>query len=191
MVPRAGACGPGRRRTPEQQRGASFPSFPVLRGASGSPAVVVRGQLVSFLPLHVAASAIIELRHTAAEYVHIVHPRPVPWEAVIGPIAETLAVPVVPYEEWLARLEASPRTDEDLHRNPALHLIDFYRASAVPGGIRDVQDREALGMALYETTVTAAEAPSLSPSRLTRLGRDEAESWIGYWKSKGVLEVEK
>ncbi|KAF8514478.1 hypothetical protein JB92DRAFT_2789445 [Gautieria morchelliformis] len=163
------------------------------------PALVRAGQvvgglpsnrgLVSFLPLHVAASAIIELRHTSGEYVHIVHPRPVPWEAVIGHMANTLTVPVIPYDEWLARLEASPRTDEDLHRNPALHLIDFYRASAVPGDIEAVQDREAMGIAMYKTTVTAAEAPSLSTSRLTRLGRDEVESWIGYWKSKGVLDV--
>ena len=144
---------------------------------------------MSFLPLHVAASAIIELRHTSSSFVHIVHPRPVPWEVVIGHVSDALGVPVIPYDEWLTRLEASPKTDEDLHRNPALHLTDFYQASAAPKDIRRAQDREAMGMAMYETTVTAAEAPSLRQSRLTQLGREDVENWIGYWKNKGVLDI--
>jgi hypothetical protein len=144
---------------------------------------------VSFLPLHVAASAIIELRHTSSEFVHIVHPRPVPWEVVIGHVSDALKVPVIPYDEWLIRLEASPKTDEALHHNPALHLTDFYRASAVPKDMQRVQDREAMGMAMYETTMTIADAPSLSPSQLAQLGREDVEGWIGYWKTKRVLDV--
>ena len=96
---------------------------------------------------------------------------------------------LIPYDEWLTQLEASPKTDEDLHRNPALHLTDFYRASAAPKDIERAQDREAMGLAMYETTVAAAEAPSLGQPRLARLGREDVENWMGYWKNKGVLDV--
>ena len=87
---------------------------------------------MSFLPLHVAASAIIELRQTSSEFVHLVHPRPVPWEVIIGHVSDILGIPIIQYDEWLTRLEASPKTDEALHSNPALHLINFYLASIAP-----------------------------------------------------------
>ena len=117
------------------------------------------------------------------------HPRPVPWEVIIGHVSDILGIPIIQYDEWLTRLEASPKTDEALHRNPALHLINFYLASIAPKDIQRVQDREAMGLATYETTATAAEAPSLGQSRLARLGRKDIENWIGYWKNKGVLDV--
>ncbi|KIJ25871.1 hypothetical protein M422DRAFT_144228, partial [Sphaerobolus stellatus SS14] len=101
--------------------------FPSLVRASQ----VVKGApetqgLVSFVPLHVAASAIIDLRNSSSTFAHLVHPRPVTWKSVIGNVAEILGVPTIPFEEWLKRLEAVPRTQEALHNNPALHLLDFY-----------------------------------------------------------------
>ncbi|KIJ48229.1 hypothetical protein M422DRAFT_124216, partial [Sphaerobolus stellatus SS14] len=101
--------------------------FPSLVRASQ----VVKGApeiegLVSFVPLHVAASAIIDLRNSSSIFAHLVHPRPVTWKSVIANVAEILDVPTIPFEEWLKRLEAVPRTPEALHNNPALHLLDFY-----------------------------------------------------------------
>ncbi|KAF8581951.1 hypothetical protein K439DRAFT_1662052 [Ramaria rubella] len=145
--------------------------------------------LVSFLPLHVAASALIELRHTSSQFVHLVHPRPVPWTTVIQHVADALHVPVIPYDEWLRRLEASPRTNDALHRNPALHLIDFYRVSSTPKDAARVESREAMGLAMYETKISAREAPSLAPAHLPQLGKSDVNQWIGYWRSKSALDV--
>ncbi|KAF8573785.1 hypothetical protein K439DRAFT_1642677 [Ramaria rubella] len=80
----------------------------------------------SFHSFPFVVAALIELRHTSSQFAHGVHARPVPWMSVIQHVAGTLHVPVIPYEEWLSRLEASPETRDALHRNSALHLIDFY-----------------------------------------------------------------
>ncbi|KAF8576894.1 acetyl-CoA synthetase-like protein [Ramaria rubella] len=164
--------------------------FPALVRASqvvgGAPD---NAGLISFLPVHVAASALIELRHTSSQFVHLVHPRPVPWTSVIQHVADNLHVPVIPYEEWLSRLKVSPRTDDALHRNPALHLIDFYQFSTTPKDFARLSSREAMGVAMFETKISATEAPSLAPARLWQLGKCDVNKWIGYWKSKGALEV--
>jgi hypothetical protein len=109
--------------------------------------------------------------------------------SIIQHISDALNVPVVPYNEWLARLEASPATDEALHRNPALHLVGFYRVSAPPSDEKGIQDREAMGMAMYETKKTVSDAPSLRPQTLPQLGKYDVNLWIGYWRSKGVLDL--
>jgi len=144
--------------------------------------------LVSFLPLHIAASALIELRHTSREFVHLVHPRPVPWTAVNEHIADALDVPIISYDKWLHLLQVSPTTDEALHRNPAIHLVGFYRVSAIPKDTRRVEEREAMGLAMYKTMGTVADAPSLSPENLKQLGKEDVNRWIGYWRSKGALD---
>ena len=42
--------------------------------------------------------------------LHLVSPKPVPWNAVFLPIADRLGVPAVPYEEWLERLKKAAAT---------------------------------------------------------------------------------
>lgn len=111
-----------------------------------------------------------------------------PWKAVIQHIADILDVPVIPYDEWLNRLEASSTTDEDLHRNPALHLIGFYRVSATPKDANRIGEREALGLAMYETQSTVADASCLMPERLPQMGKEDISRWIDYWKRKGALD---
>ena len=124
----------------------------------------------------------------SGEFAHIVHPRPVLWDDIIGHVSDALQVPVIPYDDWLTRLEASPKTEEAMHRNPALHLIDFYHASAAPKGFLQGENCEAMGMMSYDTAVTVAEAPSMGPLSLAQLTREDVKSWIGYWKSKGALD---
>ncbi|KIJ28759.1 hypothetical protein M422DRAFT_189414, partial [Sphaerobolus stellatus SS14] len=146
--------------------------------------------LVSFVPLHVAAAAMIELRNSSSTFAHIVHPRPVSWKNAVGTVAEFLDVPVVPFQEWLKRLEAAPRTSEALHNNPALHLLGFYHACMAPSDfdIARQEESEAMGLANYETTQTVVNAPSLNTDNLPQLGREEIARWIGYWEGKGALE---
>ncbi|KAF8578517.1 hypothetical protein K439DRAFT_1638716 [Ramaria rubella] len=76
----------------------------------------------SFHSFPFMVAALIELRHTSSQFVHAVHAQPVPWMSVIQHVADTLHVPVFPYEERLSRLEASLRTRDALHRNSALHF---------------------------------------------------------------------
>jgi len=143
-------------------------------------------KLVSFVPLHAAATALLELRHASGIFAHLVHPRPVPWRRIIEYVAAIIDIPVIPYDEWLRRLEASPKTSEALHNNPALHLLDFYYASRAPKDRSDLSRREAMGLSLFETRQTVVDAPTLKD--LAQLDMEEVSRWIDYWKSKGALD---
>ncbi|EEB88400.1 hypothetical protein MPER_13782, partial [Moniliophthora perniciosa FA553] len=88
--------------------------------------------VASWIPIDLAAAAVIESHTTMNETIHIVHPRPVPWNTLIAPIAKDLQLPLVPVREWITRLEHmnefsnSPRA----RKIPAFALLDFYREGA-------------------------------------------------------------
>lgn len=146
-------------------------------------------KLVSFVPVHIAATAILELRHAPIQIAHLVHPRPSTWKRLIGYVADILHVPTIPYPEWVQRLEALPRTEDTVKINPALHLIDFYKGCVAPNDVPDRQSREAIGLATYETARTAAACASFGPEYLPTLTKDEVNSWISYWRAKGALDL--
>ncbi|EEB87434.1 hypothetical protein MPER_15210, partial [Moniliophthora perniciosa FA553] len=79
------------------------------------------------------------------ETVHIIHPSPTTWNAVITVVAKTMKIPLVPYDEWLARLEYLSRAESSSrgHANmAALPLLDFYREGPKHG----LKCKESLGL---------------------------------------------
>ena len=57
--------------------------------------------------------------------LNLVHPRPARYDDLIGVFANELELPVVPYAEWLAALEAAPADPAAL---PALRILDAILA---------------------------------------------------------------
>ena len=110
---------------------------------------------------------------------------PVPWRDIVAVVSEALMVPLVPYHQWLSSLEQwDPNSVSHREENPAIHLLDFYRSSAKVIHSGDV---EAFGFPRLSTTRAVEAAPSLRPTNLQPLGRDDVLSWIKYWKKKGFL----
>ena len=84
-------------------------------------------QNVTWFPGYEAANAFVEMRHSQEPFLHLVHPRPAPWHNVVAPIAAELGVPLVPYQEWFAALQASISSGgadevELMKANPALRF---------------------------------------------------------------------
>ncbi|KAI1792211.1 acetyl-CoA synthetase-like protein [Ganoderma leucocontextum] len=138
---------------------------------------------VAFILSYPAARAFVEMRKSSARTLHLVHPRPVAWKAIIAPIAQELDVPLVPYSEWLAALErgaAEGSTDEvDAMRvNPALRLLDFFRAQ---------------GAARSETggSYQAVRLASEELARMPELKAEDAERWVAAWRASGFLPAAK
>ncbi|CAL1703617.1 unnamed protein product [Somion occarium] len=84
-----------------------------------------RVENVSWIPVDVVASAVVEITHSSSatsDVLNIVHPQPVPWNNVFSDIAKTLGsmsgqpVQLVPYADWLAKLEqySTSPTQSDL-----------------------------------------------------------------------------
>lgn len=148
--------------------------------------------MVSWLPVNLAASAIIDMQDTFNETLHVIHPRPVPWSKVMEPIASMLGVPLVPYAEWFARLQHSGRDinsplalDEHLHGSiSALKLVDFYRL-----GLKTPSQRantESMGL-LPKVAFEKGVLTSASLKNAPEISVDEVEKWIEYWRTIGFL----
>jgi hypothetical protein len=74
----------------------------------------------------------------------------------MGYIAQKFDVPLVPWAEWLGRLEKSePSTLEN--ENAALRLLGFYKAARVD------DYRDAGGISRYDLTIAMSETAVLNP----------------------------
>lgn len=91
-----------------------------------------------------------------------------------------LNVPLVPWNEWLSRLE---NNGGDPAKNPAVHLLDFYHGSTASGE----EYREALGMPLLDLSEAVKSSANLADPSLPQVSRQDAEQWFGYWRRKGLV----
>lgn len=142
----------------------------------------------SFIPGYTAARAFAEMRNSSESILHLVHPRAVPWRSIITPIAAELGVPLVTYDEWLAAIvrtagaEGSAQAIEAMQKNPALRLLDFFRAG------RHVKDGfEPLG--LPHLSAEKAKSASETLAAMPAIGESEAKAWVAAWRAVGFLDV--
>lgn len=134
---------------------------------------------------------------TTQQVVHLSHPRPVPWTDIITAAAEALApitdnkhLPLVPWSEWVRKLESCGT--EDLKRVPGLKLLPFYhRLAAGDSALRmmdkiEATQREALGFG--KIGMTKMQALSSTLCDISPLDLGDPARWISYWVSKGLFQ---
>ncbi|KAJ3002101.1 hypothetical protein NUW54_g6030 [Trametes sanguinea] len=141
---------------------------------------------VSWVPGYEGAKAFAEVRQSPYPFLHLVHPRPVPWSTIIAPIAEELRIPHVSYQDCLTTLQQMadvPDGDhcgEQVKENPALRLVDFF------SGLETSSSRKPLGTVNLSTenaTRVSATLHSLPP-----LDIGQVQAWLAAWKRSGFLE---
>jgi hypothetical protein len=127
-----------------------------------------------------------------AHTLHIVHPRGVPFNALIASVASSFSVPLVPYPEWLSRLseehKAQSYSDANLEKaqagNPALRLFGFFQSA------RNGPEWEPIGVARLDTTRAVRVSRALAEG--TRpLGEKNVRKWLGAWRASGFLPPEQ
>lgn len=109
---------------------------------------------------------------------HLVHPCPVPWTVVSSTASSILGIPIVPYSEWLSRLQRAARHAEaDAQtKNPALKLFGFFE--------KDMGPASELAVA----TETAVRVSS-SLRNAKKLEYADVQRWLGYWQKIGFLRA--
>lgn len=126
------------------------------------------------------------MRNSHYPVLHLAHPRPVSWSTIIKPLARALSLPLVPYTEWVLKLEESlggsahddARDEvERMKVNPALRILDFFRGGMLAGDA----SREAMGMPELSLERAVEEAEALGERALPQLGEKDALSWLAYW----------
>jgi hypothetical protein len=122
--------------------------------------------------------------------VHVVRPNPVPWATLIQHAADSCAVPVVPWDNWLDALERS-MSDNSLsvrdqrRAEPAIRLRSlFHNRTHVFTG-RAPGEYEAFALPNMDTAVLRKLMPALET--VPSIGKKDVESWMGYWRSLDML----
>jgi hypothetical protein len=118
--------------------------------------------------------------------LHLAHPNPIPWNTVVERMASIMKVALVPYSDWLARLE-SERIAFDRQvtmkrgsigsakRPAAFQLLDIvYRNMHVDS------EPEAF-LPKLSTEITGRVVPTLANIR--QLSVHDVDKWMAYWKS--------
>lgn len=161
---------------------------------------------MGFVPLHIGANAIINLRTASLDFAHVVHPRPVTSTKLMQLVSESLGVKVVSTDEWLAKLRSwrksaaagATSTRKKQYQHPAFKLVDFFEAHLNPKTQRERKNRrpgqvyQITGMAMLETEKTCESIPGdFDVKMLPPLDRGEIERWIGYWRRRCWGEGDK
>lgn len=142
-------------------------------------------QPVAWLSMDAVATTLVDaaFANTALSPSHnAVHPRPVPWSRMITNVQSSLKtvlqrdIPVVPFPEWFAKLEAvAGEPNLDAREVPGVKLLEFFRG--VSAG--DVQ-----GM---EFAADKLQAVSEALRIVQPLGQADADAWVKYWSGSGLL----
>ena len=125
------------------------------------------------------------MRHSRESVLHLVHPQRIPWNNLIAIIASQLNVPLIPYEEWLARLQEHIDRDngptiELMEKSPALRIMSFFTNI-----VKVSPEKEPLGVAYLSTEKSTAA--SLTLAELPMLNERNVQRWMDGWKKSGFL----
>jgi hypothetical protein len=132
------------------------------------------------------------MRRSSTRIAHLAHPRPVPWSNIFEAFSTALNIPLVPYSEWLARLEKSAEDlatvsaeieAEAIRHSPALRLIDFFREASVDFG----PSTGARGMPSLSLERAKKASQTFGDLNLRQLSSEDVNHWLWYWKSVGFM----
>lgn len=126
----------------------------------------------------------VQLRHSTAEVLHLVHPRPASWNTLFSRISEVLQAPLVTYEEWLSRLrdQLKSSSKDDLENIPALKLLDFFEEVSLH------LNPTTQAMVATEVSVKKAAAESSALADAKEITPEDAEKWLNYWVGLRLLQ---
>ncbi|KAJ7624056.1 male sterility protein-domain-containing protein [Mycena polygramma] len=152
--------------------------FPlIVRSAATTGSLPLLTGDVSWIPLNIAASAVLDLINAPPtfECANIVHPHPVAWTTILNPLAETLSVPIVPYYEWVESLRRVAETDA-ARETPAIALLDIFMSQR--GGSVFIDGDQKFDL---ENTRTAS--PAFAKDLVPPLAAKDVSAWLQYWKT--------
>ncbi|EMD35545.1 hypothetical protein CERSUDRAFT_106870 [Gelatoporia subvermispora B] len=134
-----------------------------------------RDEELTWLPVDTAASALIEFSRADQPVVHLIHPRPVSWNAIFSPIAERLGLELSPYSEWIHRLRVADEAQVDGQQSSALALRDFFESSVSEAEMH------------LDTTKAVRASKTLRDIR--PLGKEDAMKWLDFWVGIGHIKL--
>ncbi|GKZ39195.1 hypothetical protein AbraIFM66950_012064 [Aspergillus brasiliensis] len=135
--------------------------------------------LASWLPLDIAAATVSELLLNTAPLrtvYHIENPVRQPWSELLASLSAHLGLPIIPYKEWLNRMETN-RDGVTGSLNPAMNLREFF-----------VEDflHMSCGSVVMSTTQTTSVSAALRSAKPVSPGT--LALYIEQWRRAGFLD---
>ncbi|KAI0896934.1 hypothetical protein F4806DRAFT_487004 [Annulohypoxylon nitens] len=97
------------------------------------PSSIGRITTVDWIPVDMLANIIVELAthsldtpKAGATVYHAVNPQRASWAMLVSTIAQCLNLDTVSWDDWIGALRESGSKMEDVARNPALKILDFF-----------------------------------------------------------------
>ncbi|PBK71685.1 acetyl-CoA synthetase-like protein [Armillaria solidipes] len=137
----------------------------------------------SWIPIDIAAKALVELRLSKCRYIHLLHPRPVTASIILQRVSSALRIPLVPYSQWIGAIEQTSQnegSDRAASETPALQLLEFFRSQ----GSGNTNNGEAFGFPSLQTTNLEQSA---TLGNLRQLGIEDVDKWLNYWRGAGFI----
>lgn len=174
--------------------GAWKPSewFPALVSASMTLGCFPDGRdTISWMPVDMAAAAMVDFLDCRDTVLHLRHPKPIPWSDMANPLARIIDARVVPYAEWLARLEhewkAQGIRQISPFLEPAIRLMDVYRSTCPDDHpARPITESNGLFPMLSIDKALRA-SPTLQDPDLPPIQESDIAAWIRYWRHVHAL----
>ncbi|KAJ7579150.1 hypothetical protein C8J56DRAFT_796936 [Mycena floridula] len=122
--------------------------------------------------------AVVELRNSPHQYLHLLHPNPVPASTIFDSLAQLMNLRLVSYDDWLSKLQKS--APEALStENPAVNCwISFkqlHRTLLTASG-------EAFGHPALASDSAQESSVILRELRMQPLGEKDIKQWLKYWE---------
>ncbi|EJF61432.1 acetyl-CoA synthetase-like protein [Dichomitus squalens LYAD-421 SS1] len=133
---------------------------------------------ISWVPIDVAACALLQMRHSCHPVLHLTSPCPVPWMDIFGPLSVKLEVSLTSPLDWISRMR---QLEPDV-------LIGARGTEcgmdALSGWFEVAMSTERSDIILCnERAVEASECLAA----LGRLGEGDVLRWIAFWNSTEFL----
>ncbi|KAK0463970.1 uncharacterized protein EV420DRAFT_1638889 [Desarmillaria tabescens] len=143
----------------------------MVQGATKLGCLPGGDRTISWVPVNMAAQAVVDYVDRPEFFVHLVNPKPVLWQDIASIISAELDVMLVPYTQWLDELEKSSLSAAVL---PAIHILPYYRHNAKTANLKN---REAFGLPRI----------AVQDMAFPQIGREDVERWLAYWRRAGLL----
>ena len=146
-----------------------------------------------WLPADYAAAGCVDYLETEKPFLHLCHPKPVPFTALTEPIAKLYGLGKVSYAKWvdlIAEQAAKVGKGElkpSKYLAPGIRLLDTYRCAITP---EDPAFKLSYAFGLmFKVTGREGTAASetLSDPSFPALNEKDVLTWVNYWKSIGFL----
>lgn len=158
------------------------------------PATFPSRDRIDWLPVDKLSNILIEIlvsscttapqdysRRAGTQMYHVVNPNATSWTSlvpsILGLCTKGMEMNTVPFEEWTEVLSQSAEEVIDAERNPAVKLLDFYRAAAKAGkGSRML-------------TSLKAEEASRTLQDVEAVNQEWVRNWMTQWAREGLIDI--